>query len=73
MAAAQCGDREAARAQAGVIAAALGAVAAYCDWAPLGRLAASSVVEACSFFLGTVEFRRARRRVRAGHRVYLRV
>lgn len=59
MTASQSGNGEAARGHAAVIAAALGAMAAYVDWAPMGRLHAAGVVDACSFFLGTIEFRRA--------------
>jgi exportin-5 len=60
MAAAQQGTpaaADAARAHAAVVGAALGALSSYMEWAPVGRLGASNVVEACAFLLGVPEFR----------------
>jgi hypothetical protein len=50
---------EAARQHAAVVSAALGTLGGFVEWAPMGRLCAGSVVEACSFFLGVPDFRDA--------------
>jgi hypothetical protein len=57
--AAQQGNMEAARQHAAVVSAALGTLGGFVEWAPMGRLCAGSVVEACSFFLGVPDFRDA--------------
>jgi hypothetical protein len=57
--AAQQGSMEAARQHAAVVSAALGTLGGFVEWAPMGRLCAGSVVEACSFFLGVPDFRDA--------------
>lgn len=50
---------QAAAAHAAVVAAALGTLTAFVEWAPLTRLVNSGVIEACGFFLGVPDFRAA--------------
>jgi hypothetical protein len=50
---------QAAAAHAAVVAAALGTLTAFVEWAPLTRLVNSGVIEACGFFLGVPDFRTA--------------
>jgi hypothetical protein len=44
---------------AAVVAAALGTLTAFVEWAPLTRLVNSGVIEACGFFLSVPDFRAA--------------
>jgi hypothetical protein len=44
---------------AAVVAAALGTLSAFVEWAPLTRLVNSGVIEACGFFLFVADFRAA--------------
>jgi hypothetical protein len=58
-AATQAGDTEAVRAHAEVVKAGLGMLVGFADWAPLGQLGSSHVVDACAFFLQAREFQGA--------------
>eukprot|EP00775_Hariotina_reticulata_P009038 gene9038-9209_t len=55
--AAAAGQSETTRAHAAVVAAALGTLGGFVEWAPLGRVCLSNVIEACSFFLNIPDFR----------------
>ncbi|KAK9829960.1 hypothetical protein WJX72_008872 [[Myrmecia] bisecta] len=57
LAASQQGGQEQAAKHVGAVNAALASVAAYVEWAPLGRILASRLLDACAFFLTTAEFR----------------
>jgi hypothetical protein len=56
-AAAAAGQADTARAHAAVVAAALGTLGGFVEWAPLGRVCSGNVIEACSFFLNIPDFR----------------
>lgn len=58
-AATQAGDTEAVRAHAEVVKAGLGMLVGFAEWAPLGQLGSSHVVDACAFFLQARDFQGA--------------
>jgi hypothetical protein len=56
-AAAAAGGAEAAAAHSAAVVAALNALAAFADWAPMARISALGVVEAAAFLLGAADLR----------------
>jgi len=57
--AANAQQMQVAAAHAAVVAAALGTLTAFVEWAPLTKLVNSGVIEACGFFIGVPDFRMA--------------